>query len=154
MSRKRCRRKVWALVNPIEHAISGAAITAKRDLDQLRMRELTALDCFTHGRATVDDWRALADMLNIAETLARDGVGPEVLEACARAEHALDEAHRRHKELGKLGFDGPGMQAMRDLAEYHDLQRTSIGRSDYERAIKKTADRIRSAPADVKVLIS
>ena len=30
MSRKRCIRKVWAKVNPIEYAIAGAAITSRR----------------------------------------------------------------------------------------------------------------------------
>ena len=39
--RKKTRRKVWALVNPIQHAIEGAAITPEDKLNQLQLRELT-----------------------------------------------------------------------------------------------------------------
>ena len=36
MSRKKCVRKVWGLVNPIQHAIDGASITPGHLLDRLR----------------------------------------------------------------------------------------------------------------------
>lgn len=62
MSRKQCRRKVWGLVNPIQHAID-------------------------------------------------------------RAQAGLSDAHDRFKATGRMGLSGPAIQAMRDLAEYHDLQR-------------------------------
>lgn len=153
MSRKRCHRKVYRLVNPILHAISGAAITPSCDLDKLRLRELSAIESFRTGKATKDDWRALADMSNIAETMSRSGIGPEVLPVCEQVQEALSAAHARFKAGGRLGFDGPGLQAVRELAEFHDLQRTSVCRSEYEKAIKRTADRIRSMAADVKVCI-
>lgn len=41
--RKKCRRKVWALVNPIQHAIEGAAITPEDKLNQLQLREMAAV---------------------------------------------------------------------------------------------------------------
>lgn len=151
--RKRTRRRVYALVNPIELAIAGAAITDTRLLDQLRIRELSALEAFRTGQAGRQDWRDLADMLNIAETMARSGIGPEVLPVCDRAQQALAAAHARHQAHGRPGVDGTGLQALRELAEYHDLQRASVSRAEYERAIKATADRIRGAAPDVKVLI-
>lgn len=151
--RKRCRRKVYALVNPITMAIEGAAITDTAALDKLRMRELSALESFRTGKATRTDWMDLADCLNVAQTMGHMGIGPEVLPVCDRAQAALGEAHERFKAGKGLAFDGPGLAAMRELAEYHDLQRTSISRGEYERAIKKTGDRIRGAAPDVKVLI-
>jgi hypothetical protein len=154
MSRKRCHRKHYALVDPIRHAITGAAITPDSALATLRLRELSAVEAFRTGRATRDDWMALADLSNVAETMARDGVGrDEVLPVCERVQEALGAAHDRYKAGGRLGLDGPGLQAARDLAEYHQLQRTSVCRAEYERAIKRTADRIKSAAADVKVYI-
>jgi hypothetical protein len=68
-------------------------------------------------------------------------------------QEALGAAHDRFKAGQHLGFDGPGLQAVRDLAEFHDLQRSSVSRAEYERAIKKTADRIRSSHPSVKVVI-
>ena len=151
MSRKHCRRKHYPLVNPVDCAIAGAAITDTARLDKLRMLELSALEAFRTGRATPDDWRALADCVNVAETMALEGIGPEVIEPCRQASEALGIAHLRYKQRGKLGLSGIELQALRELHEFHDLQRTSISRSEYERAIKKTGDRIRSAHPSVKV---
>jgi hypothetical protein len=153
MSRKRTRRKHFALVNPIEHAIAGAAITDGSLLDKLRVRELSAIEAFRTGRATAQEWRDLADLLNICETLATDGIGPEAMEPCQRAQDALGEAHRRLQEHGRLAMTGPELQALRDAYDYADLQRISISRLRYEQAIAKTANRIRSAHPSVKVCI-
>lgn len=151
MSRKKCRRKHYPLVNPVDCAIAGAAITDTARLDKLRLLELSALEAFRTGQATPADWRQLADMVNIAETMALDGIGPEVLEPCRLASEALGEAHFRFTTKGKLGLAGQELQALRELHEFHDLQLSSISRGEYERAIKKTADRIRSAHPSVKV---
>ena len=151
MSRKKCRRKVWALIDPIAHAIAGAAITDTASLDKLRMLELSAIEAFAKGRATPDDWRALADMLNVCETMARDGIGPEALEPCTQAQEALGHAHARHKAGKPLLFTGLELNAVRDSFGYHDLQRSSISRSQYEQAIAKTANRIKSAHPSLKV---
>lgn len=151
MSRKRTKRKVYALINPIAHAIAGAAITDTASLDKLRMRELSAIESFRTGTAEKEDWMALADMTNIAETMAEDGIGPEALEPCRKAQEALSEAHQRHNDTGRLGITGPQLEALRDAYAFHDLQRLSISRSRYEQAILKTANRIRSAHPSVKV---
>lgn len=154
MTRKRCVRRVWAKVDPIGHVLEGMQVTPKEKLDKLRMRELAAIESFRMGSATKHDWQAVADLGNVAEQLARDGVGPEVLAAAEKAQAALGEAHRRLKEHGKLGMTGPEVQALRELYEYADLQRISIPMADYEKAIKRAADRIRSGAADVKVFVN
>ena len=151
MTRKKCKRKVWALIDPVALAIAGAAITDTASLDKLRMLELSAIEAFAKGRATPDDWRALADMLNVCETMARDGIGPEALEPCTQAQEALGHAHARHKAGKPLLFTGLELNAVRDSFGYHDLQRSSVSRSTYEQAIQKTANRIRSAHPTLKV---
>ena len=154
MSRKKCKRKVWPTqVDTIAIAIDGARITDAAHLDKLRLRELAAIEAFARGRATVEDWKDLADMLNVAETMGTQGIGPEVLPVCETAQRALAEAHRRHTQLGKLGLSGPELQALRELHEYHDLQRTSVDRSQYFRSIQATQNRIRSAHPSHKVCI-
>ncbi|MES2973380.1 MAG: hypothetical protein V4757_07215 [Pseudomonadota bacterium] len=151
--KKQTRRKHYQLVNPILHAIAGAAITDTERLDKVRMIELQALEAFRTGAATKQDWDHMADMCNLCELMAKRGIGPEALEASERAQEALGEAHRRHVELGRIAVTGPEMQALRDVFEFHDLQRSSVSRAEYERAIRDTANRIRSAHPSLKVFM-
>lgn len=134
--RKRTVRKVWALINPITHAIDGAVITPEKELDRLRLRELANIDSFRYGRATLADWSELVALMNIAEAMAKSGVGVEVLSVCMQAQDHLVESAARFQRTGKMGATGPALQCWQDLYEYHDLQRTSVARSEYERYIK------------------
>ncbi|MDQ0082921.1 hypothetical protein J2W35_003280 [Variovorax boronicumulans] len=151
--RKQCRRRHYALTNPITLAIAGACITDDGRLDKLRLLELSAIDAFARGAATVDDWRTVADLTNLAQTMCEMGIGPEVLPAAQKVEEVLGDAHQRFMGTGRMGTTGPGLQAMRDLQEWHHLQRTAIARSVYERAIERTHNRIRSAHPSVKVCV-
>lgn len=153
--RKHTRRRVYSLVNPIQHVLVGLAVTDVAALDKLRMRELSAIEAFRTGRAGRQEWLDLADFLNICETLARDGIGPEALEPCELAQKALADAHHRfHVERKPLLLTGPELQSLREAYEYADLQRLSISRSRYEQAIRTTANRIRSSHPGVKVCIA
>ena len=152
--RKKCKRRVWSTdINPIAHAIAGASIADKQSLDNLRLHELTAIDNMVHGRGTVEDWRWLADIMNIAETMGVNGIGPEVLPHCQIAQEALYEAAKRYETTKRMGLSGLGIKAIKDVWEYHDLQRTSIARSEYERMIQKTANYIRSKGRDVVEIV-
>ena len=142
--RKRVHRKRYALIDPIQHGIIGAAITPRHILDKLRFTEYAALDAITKGMGTVSDWRVLVDVLNLAETFARAGVGPEVLPVCQKAQESLHKAALRFQESGRLGLDGVGIQAIRDLLEYADLQQASVSRAEFERYVQKTRDYIKS----------
>ena len=81
--------------------------------------------------------------------MAKHGIGLEVLPYCENAQKALLEAKERYDKTGKMGLSGPGIKTIKELWEYHDLQRTSVARSEYERMIKKTANNIRSHNKDV-----
>jgi hypothetical protein len=153
--RKRCNRKVWSKVNPISYAIEGAAITPRAELDKIMAVELTALDAFTRGQARMQEWYDLAALNNITQTMAGQGIGREALESAHRAETALIEAAERFQRTGRMGLSGEGIKALRDVIEYHDLQRSSISRGEYEKALVLTANRIRSgyATIDLKATI-
>jgi hypothetical protein len=142
--RKRVKRRVWALIDPLTHAITGAAITQRDKLDQLRMLEYSALEAITKGNGTIYDWRTLVDVLNLSETMARAGIGPEVLPVCEKAQQALHEAAIRYQSTLKLGLSGEGIQACRDLIQFADLQQSSISRSEFEKYIQKTKNYIKS----------
>lgn len=142
--RKTTKRKKWNLIDPITHSIVGAAITQRHKLDQLRLLEYSALDAITKGQGTVQDWRTLVDVLNLSETMAKNGVGPEVLPICQKAQDSLHKAALRYQETMRMGLDGEGIKACRDLIEYADLQQSSISRSEFERWIQKTKNYIKS----------
>jgi len=144
MSRKKTKRKHWNLIDPIQHAMVGAAITPRQTLDKLRFLEYAALDAITRGKGTIQDWRTLVDVLNLSEVMGKSGLGPEVLPVCAKAQEALHKAAMRYQETKKMGLDGLGIQAIRDLIEYADLQQASISRSEFEMYVMKTKNYIKS----------
>jgi hypothetical protein len=142
--RKRTKRKMWNLIDPIQHAVIGAAITPRQTLNKLRVLEYSALDAITRGKGTVQDWRTLVDVLNLSEVMAKGGIGPEVLPVCAKAQESLHKAAMRYQETMRMGLDGVGIQAIRELIEYADLQQGSITRSEFERYVMKTKNYIKS----------
>lgn len=147
--RKQTKRKFWKLIDPIRHAILGAGITQNHLLDKLRLTELAALDAMTKGMGTIADWQELTDMMNISEVMAMEGIGPEALPYCKQAQDALEQAALRYQRTMSMGLSGTGINALREVFEYHDLQRRSIPRSVYEKMIMKTLHRIQSKAAEV-----
>jgi len=142
--RKRTKRKIWALIDPIQHGIIGAAITPRQTLNKLRFTEYAALESIIKGSGTIHDWRTLVDVLNLSEMMAKNGVGPEVLPVCEKVQDSLHKAALRYQETMRMGLDGAGIQALRDLLEYADLQQSSIPRADFERYVQKTKNYIKS----------
>lgn len=142
--RKKTKRKIWSLIDPLTHAIVGAAITQRDKLDQLRLLEYSALDAMTKGLGTVTDWRTLVDVLNLSEMMGKNGIGPEVLPICEKAQEGLHKAAMRYQETMKMGLDGQSIQAIRELIQYADLQQSSISRAEFEKYIQKTRNYIKS----------
>jgi len=142
--RKHTKRKIWALIDPIQHGIIGAAITPRQTLNKLRFTEYAALESMVKGSGTIHDWRTLVDVLNLSEMMAKNGVGPEVLPVCEKVQDSLHKAALRYQETMQMGLDGPGIQAIRDLLEYADLQQSSITRAEFERYVQKTKNYIKS----------
>lgn len=144
MTRKTTKRKRWNLIDPLTHAIVGASITQRDKLDQLRLLEYSALDAMTKGLGTVTDWRTLVDVLNLSEMMGKNGIGPEVLPICEKAQEGLHKAAMRYQETMKMGLDGQSIQAIRELIQYADLQQSSISRAEFEKYIQKTRNYIKS----------
>lgn len=147
--KKKTKRQHWKLIDPLRHALLGAAITESRVLDKLRIRELAAIEAMSKGNGTTIEWQELADMMNICEVMGSSGIGAEALPHCQQAQEALTEAARRFEKTGRMGLSGVGLQALREVYEYHDLQRSSVPRSVYEQMIVKTRNRVRSKSKEV-----
>ena len=147
-------RSKWSRdANILARVVTGVLPTPEGLLERQRMVELQAIEAFAKGYATPDDFRVCADMLNVAETMAFNGIGrDEVTPVCETCQEQPIAAKDRHDQGKTLGLSAMGLKVLRDLAEYHDLQRTSVDWATYERMIVKTANRIRSAHPDVKEL--
>lgn len=126
----------------IAHVIAGAAITDRKALNQLRMSELSALEAMIKGYGTIADWRTLVDLLNIAETMGRNGIGPEVLPVCEIVQASMIKTAAHYEKTGRMVLDSAGIQAIRELIEYADLQQSSIPRAEFEKMIVKTRNYI------------
>ena len=150
MSRKKCKRKVWALLNPLTHVIEGLQVTPDYKLDQLHTRELSALEAMIKGRATVQEWSDLVSVLNICEGMAMAGVGPEALPDCQVMQAEMKAAAKRFDKTGKMGLTAQGIKAARSVIAYQDLQRRSITLAEYEKHIDRVTKRIQGKAREVE----
>jgi hypothetical protein len=137
---------------PVTHAIVGASITDEESLEILRKKENGSMEAFRNGAATPHDWNNINAVVQLAESMAAANIGPEVMVHVKIAEMHLIDAHDRYKRIGKMGSTGPGLQSFQDIIEYHELQRTAVSRSVYERHIKRVTDMIRSKSPKIKFL--
>ena len=103
------------MINPLLHAIEGAAVTDQSLLDDLRKGELIAIEAFRTGTATVQDWKVICEFCNLAESMANDGIGPEAIPYIKQAQAALLDGYERFVRTGKMGTSGPGLTAFRDV---------------------------------------
>ena len=142
-------RTVWQAVDPVAHAITSASVLQGEARDKLSMVELSAIDAFTRGAAGLQEWSELANVGNVAQTLAGQGIGKEAMPDLHAAEEALIDAAKRFERTGRMGLTGPGLQAVRLMVEWHDAQRDVITVKQYREALRLTKARIQSGYATV-----
>lgn len=150
--RKQCRRKIYKLINPISMAIEGACITPENILQEMTAKEMKSINDMMTGKGTLRSWQDLVDMNNVCQQMGRDGIGPECLVDCMMAEIELEAAARRYERTGKMGLTAQGIKSIKEVFEWHLLQRKSISRSEYEAQIKKTLNKLRSKSREVRVI--
>lgn len=150
--KKRTIRKHYRLVNPIDYAIKGVTRADDEALNKLRLLELSSLESITKGTGSKEDWHCLVNCLNLTTIMAENGIGPEAMDCCLKAQQALEEAQKKFNERQRVVLTGPGIQACRDMLEYAALQQSSIDRSTFERMIQKTLNCLQSKGKKVKVL--
>ena len=110
------------------------------------------MEAFRTGKANKQDWNNINAVCNLAESMAAADIGPEVMEYKAIAEMHLIDSKDRYLKTGRMGATGLALQAFKDIIEYHELQRTAVARSVYEKHIKKVTDMIKSRSPKIKFL--
>jgi hypothetical protein len=150
--KKKCKRKVYPMINTIAHSIEGACITEDAHLELLKAHELKMIDALLSGNDGLSGYYGLCELLGCAETMAKAGIGPEVLEPCANAQAVLIKLHTRFKRWNKWDITPSEKQTLIDLMEWHHLQRTSLARSEYESYLKLAINKMRSrAPGVIEL---
>jgi len=150
--RKQCKRRIWAKVNPLTYVLEGIKPVSDEKLDRLAMRELSSLEAMSKGKGGLQEWTDINNVLSLCETMANSGVGAEALPSCKTLQDDLINSARRYEKTGKMGMTAQGIQAARDVIEYHSLQRQSVPLIDYERVIQ-LVDRMQKSKAPEVVTI-
>ena len=98
----------------------------KPQRDVVMARFLTALDAMARGDHPGEaEWRDLSDAINTVETLALHIdppklVAAEVMPLVNDAIAAMVGAAKRFKAGQRMGVDGPGLQALREVVAVYD----------------------------------
>ena len=145
---KRCK------LAPLEVAMRNAAVTPAKARNQLTLAELSSLDAITHGHGRLIDFRRLVDANNLTEVLAKDFKigGDEVMAATEAAEAALLGCARRIEHTGKIGFNGPELDALREMLEWHQAQRETASRGVYLAALRLLMARVGNGAVTVEIV--
>ena len=126
--------------DPVAYAIQGARLTPQAAVLRQRGMELEAIDAMATGKADQNTWGILHAMVILSETMGKAGVGPEALPAAGAALAALDESWGRFAATRRMGITGPGLQALREVFEYLDLQRQSVSLREFIAYVRRGID--------------
>ena len=108
---------------------------------ELELRYLGAIDMIASGaHPGENEWRDLADMLNITDTLVLQGKlsRVEVEPSVQAANVAMREAAHRFSEGKGMRMSGPGLEALRDVAAIHKQCLEGFTQREIEIAIAET----------------
>lgn len=152
--RKRSNRKPRELVNPL-------TFLKPLDADQQRallLRCYTALNTMTTGQqAGPNDWRDLADVLNIIETMAlhTGHLNPvQVLPSCEQVTDSIRAAQSRFRRGLGLRLDGMGLNAMRLLLSIYSEAISVLTAHEVAGIIKETQRQVAKAARENTNVVS
>lgn len=136
-------------LNAVQVAIGGATRLSTQHVAGQMHIVRTALADFSRGQQCPDHWRSLADVANMAESLADIGIGAgadarTVIEA---AQRTLHDVAVRHRARGSWTLYAHELDALQWLATLHHTQLAACSYSEFERALHATQQRISQARA-------
>jgi hypothetical protein len=151
--KKQCKRKIYKLINPVMHALQGVAFLQNSELQDLRLRELSAIRAFVDGVATIQDWQDVAALHSLCEIMAVKNCGREALPVADSVQEILTRLAQSYENGTGMGITTDESALFYDMYEFHDLQRTSVSRSEYENYIESVANHKQSRSSLVKEIV-
>jgi len=106
----------------------------------------TSIDALCGGYADVVHADTIIYALNIGRLLAMRGMGGEFIEQISEAQEAMIRCHERHKKTGKYALDGPGLVAIRAVADLHEAQIALATQAELQAAIEEMHRRLKLEP--------
>lgn len=143
--KKRHPRPVY--VNAVQRAIESARKLPAADAASLKAIVSQAFDQLKLGIECKDNWRNIADALNIAEALSELGIcsDPDSRGMISAGHHVLGVLVDRHNTRGSWAMRADEMQALDDALFLHRAQLDFCSLGEYERANRRVAERTRQA---------
>ena len=123
--------------NVVALAMEHACIITKSRNDQFLLIELDCIASLRSGHFSNQQWNMLISLVNISEVMAKAGVGIEVVEPAKRAEIALAQIRARYQMTAEWKARPEEVDAISELHQYHNLQRTSITYGEYCKHVTK-----------------
>lgn len=133
MKRQTMQRNPLARLMPIRKEVR----------EQLMLRAYSALEAITAGRHPGEsEWRDLADVVNVVETLTVDlkRLPPLTLAHTETASQSLRDAARRFKDTNTVRLDAAGITALRSVLEIYDQCLGTFTERAMEEAFQRTKD--------------
>jgi hypothetical protein len=127
--------------------------THREHLRHNQIKTHGAMAQMSQGGGTLDQWKRLAGVLNIASVMCEQGIGPEFRQAFADAQNAmLDVGKRSVRNNGRFVFTGPEMRIVTEALECHDAQLENSRSLDVDRAADEVMRRERHRIDHVSVM--
>ena len=100
-----------------------------------------SLNRITSGQGEPKDIDILGTVINISLVLS-EATHPECVNVCLDAALAAINAKERWKKMNRIGFDGPGLEAVRVVLDMYDQYLQTITPLQHQRAMVKVNERI------------
>ncbi len=139
MRKKGAPRRKWDLIsNPVQVAMENSAITSPKRNSEHAAIEVRSIEAFARGEGSIQAWVDIVHMANVAEIMAKNGIGIEVIPLVADAQVQLCDAYVRRKETNVWNMSPTQIYLLRELREYHELQRLSVTYGQYREFMRKS----------------
>ncbi len=153
MSRSTRPRKAYrprpAHLNAVQTTLNRVGKLTPNDLAAHLAQQKHALAEFPKGVNCQAHWLTLVDAVNMAETMAGQGLcsGPEAAAVLQAAQRALSDVCLRHEQRGTWTLYPAELDALRWMLRLHHVQLTECGYGEFDRAVVTTQRRISQAVA-------
>lgn len=152
---KRPWRSRWpAVPYALGIAFDGAAKIDRQNIASVMGRMRTCFDAMRTGSGALSDWAILAESLDIAKAIERQGVVRGLHEHLASADVALQAIHQRARtddgwNPTTLYFHE--LDALREFVSLYAFQLQSLSRSEFDQVAETAISQIRSSGGKVTV---
>lgn len=147
MTRKRTRRTMHPLINPIEMAVHRVAKLSPAQRVELLAAGRHALEALGRGQGSVATWQQFADVLNIAEALAELQIAGNLASTIAHAQSALAALMDRVRAGRGWTLYAAELTALREGHWLYGVQLDHCSAGEHLRAIEVVRRRISGALA-------